>query len=163
MNKLLLLDLFSGAGGAARGYQMAGFHVTGIDHKPQPRYAGDVDTTVKGTIAEGYVKVKLAELGFDVWEPVAQNHKTDLVILTERRVIKIQVKAAGYDLPSKAFRANLTRHRRGGGLPTMEFYVIPASLADGNATPRLFPHREKALSFGDFSWETYRNAFDLLK
>lgn len=36
-----LLDLFSGAGGAARGYQLAGFHVTGVDIKAQPRYAGD--------------------------------------------------------------------------------------------------------------------------
>ncbi len=41
MDRPRLLDLFSGAGGAARGYQMAGFHVTGIDNRPMPRYAGD--------------------------------------------------------------------------------------------------------------------------
>ena len=37
-----LLDLYSCAGGAARGYQLAGFHVTGVDIRPMPRYAGDV-------------------------------------------------------------------------------------------------------------------------
>lgn len=41
MSKPRLLDLFSGAGGAARGYQRAGYHVTGVDHVDQPRFAGD--------------------------------------------------------------------------------------------------------------------------
>lgn len=41
MNKPRLLDLYCCAGGATRGYQQAGWHVTGIDRDPQPDYIGD--------------------------------------------------------------------------------------------------------------------------
>lgn len=41
-SRLRVLDAYSCIGGAARGYQYLGWHVTGVDINPQPDYCGDV-------------------------------------------------------------------------------------------------------------------------
>lgn len=41
MNRPRLLDLYCSEGGATRGYQLAGFEVTGVDIDQQPNYIGE--------------------------------------------------------------------------------------------------------------------------
>src|SRR5690242_5828920 len=41
MCMIKVLDLYCCAGGTTNGFQQAGFHVTGIDIRPQKHYCGD--------------------------------------------------------------------------------------------------------------------------
>lgn len=62
MRERWLLDLFSGAGGCTKGYQMAGFKVRGVDNRQQPRYVGnhfiqaDALEYLEGLIASGEIE-----------------------------------------------------------------------------------------------------------
>ena len=139
-------------------------------------------SATKGSVSESYVRARLTELGFDVWSPISQNHVTDLLVLSGTTVQRIQVKAATYDLRTKCYRVNFTRHRRLGarvdyqagdvdffvvhcvGLATLELYVIPAlAITKQQRSPRLFPHRQKLLAVTQESFERFRGAFDLLR
>lgn len=78
-----MLDLFCGAGGAARGYQRAGFYVVGVDNRPQPRYAGDefvqadaldvLRALLSGETWQGYV---LADFAVIHASPPCQPHSS---------------------------------------------------------------------------------------
>jgi DNA (cytosine-5)-methyltransferase 1 len=67
------LDLYSGAGGATRGLQQAGFHVTGVDLRAQPRYIGDhfIQADVLSLTAEF-----VASFDFVASSPPCQFHTT---------------------------------------------------------------------------------------
>lgn len=64
------LDLYSGAGGVTRGLQLAGFHVTGIDIKAQPRYCGDAFIQADATNPP----VRLEDFDFIWASPPCQAH-----------------------------------------------------------------------------------------
>ncbi len=85
LHKPRALDLFCGAGGAARGLQLAGFHVTGVDIKAQPRYAGDAfhqgdamefplegfDFVWASPVCKGWTRAKMIH-GHKEWYPMDQ-------------------------------------------------------------------------------------------
>ena len=76
------LVLFCGAGGAARGLQQAGFHVTGIDIKKQPRYAGDL--FIHGNALNS--PVKLEEFDFIWASPPCQAYSALKGLVREKQV-----------------------------------------------------------------------------
>lgn len=174
-----------------RGYPTRGFSgprqkpslLPGIDDKVliEAKEKWDqLDTLTKGTIAEGYVKNRLAELGFDVWIPYTNNHKSDMAVLVNHRFLRIQVKSATYSPEEKRFRTMLqTRDRQGNHIGYKDgvidffivfcpgihaFYVIPASIGNINQAVNMIPHRHRFFELNKGrDWEQYFEAFHLLQ
>lgn len=138
-----------------------------------------LDSKAKGSVVEGYVASRLTELGFDVWRPFTLNHTSDMGVFVDGRFLRIQVKTATYDPPSKRFRATLkTRDRTrahqvyASGLldffivfcPIVTaYYVVPAGVGNRNPSLNLLPHRGAFKRGPAYEWEAYRDAFDLLR
>jgi hypothetical protein len=137
-----------------------------------------IDSKVKGTVAEGYVSARLAELGFDVWFPYMNNHKCDLAIHHNGRLIRIQVKSAGFDVRSDRFRSVLTTRDKNGKHIKYDprsqdffiikcegvwvFYVIPSHVGVEHHSLNFYPHRDRVF-LRSFDAEVYRDGFDLIK
>lgn len=65
-----ILDAYCGAGGATRGYQLAGFDVTGVDIEFQPDYCGDF---IQGDAVQ-FIKNNGYEFDFIHASPPCQTH-----------------------------------------------------------------------------------------
>ena len=75
MSRPRLLDLFCGAGGAAMGYHRAGFDVTGVDNRPQPRYPFEFWRNDALDVLDNIIKAPLSH-SFDAIHasPPCQDH-----------------------------------------------------------------------------------------
>lgn len=151
------LDLGCGAGGATKGLQRAGFHVTGVDINPQPRYCGD------DFIQADMLDVSLS--GFDlIWAgPPCQGYSKAMKHLAHAQPLLIP--ALRERLASKP----LYVIENVPGAPLQTPYML-CGLMFGRAiyrhrlfetswplieTPNHFDHRARASAAGHFEEETF--------
>jgi DNA (cytosine-5)-methyltransferase 1 len=100
----LLLDLFCGAGGAARGYHRAGFDVIGVDVSPQPNYPFE------------FVQGDALDLTVWPWAPIEAIHASPPC----QRFTAYRRRGAGVGDSYPDLVAETRRLLRGSGVP----YVI---------------------------------------
>lgn len=137
---------------------------------------GRLTRGAKGLIGETVAAAWLVGRGFDVWKPLAPQHRSDLATRRGRRLVRIQVRVAAYSATRGTYRVGL-RRRSGRRLvpytrrdidfvlavcPTAcgpVVYVFPARVIAGRATATPSPHRPNGTTG---RWEGYREAGRLL-
>lgn len=139
----------------------------------------DLDAIAKGTINELSVTAKLMERGFSVCRPITINHKTDLLVLRQRSLIRLQVKASVYDAETNRYRVPLKSRAANRGVRTSysgadvdffivtcpgieDIYIVPYATAAITEFANLYPSRTKQQHSG-VDFEVFKNRFDLLE
>lgn len=140
--------------------------------------AGERSTPLAtGTATELLVAAKLLLLGFDVWKPVMDRHRSDLGVFVNDRIVRLQTKMAGYDTKHDRYRAILMTKKKGRAVRYQDgefeffvvkcagledYYVIPSAVGNRTGQAIVYPTRDR-LSVPRKSLEKYRNNFDLLR
>lgn len=121
----LLLDLFCGAGGAAAGYDRAGFQVVGVDLKPQPHYPFEFHQADAQTYPlEGFAAIHasppcqaFSAMRKGRWK---DREHPDLIAAMRERLIRAGVPYVIENVPGAPLKANLLLCGTMFGLQTTE-------------------------------------------
>ena len=120
------LDLFCCAGGATKGLQRAGFHVTGVDIAPQPRYCGDVfhqaDALTFPLDGFDFIWASPPCQKYTAAAPLQKKHHPDLIVPIRQRLIASGIPYVIENVPGAplidpftlcglTFGLNVKRHR----------------------------------------------------
>jgi transcriptional regulator with XRE-family HTH domain len=140
--------------------------------------AAKTSSLTLGCLTEMQVAIRLTTLKFEVWTPFIERQRSDLSVRVDNRLVRIQVKTATYDEKNRRFRVSLTtKNGHGQHVPYRhqefeffiikcfgleEYYVLPFEVGGTARYLNLYPNREPLLDRG-YSFEQYRNAFDLLR
>ena len=146
------------------------------DGRAWVRHWGRLTRGAKGLIGETVAAAWLVAHGFDVWRPLAPQHRADLAVRRGRRLVRIQVRVAAYSVTRRTYRVGLRRRADRRLVPytrrDIDFvltvcptpsgpvvYVFPSRVIAGRATATLAPHRRNGPAG---RWEAYREAGRLL-
>jgi DNA (cytosine-5)-methyltransferase 1 len=154
-----LLDLFSGAGGCAVGYDRAGFDVVGVDNRPQPRYpfafvqadaleyaaahGSEYDAIHASPPCQGYSRMRYATGGTSAPKLIAET-RAALIATGRPYVIENVVGAplvAYTMLCGTMFGLRVRRHRLFETAPLLPLLTPPCSCKHGVRDGRLIGAR----------------------